>query len=284
MIDSRHYTFGSEQALVDRSTTPPSYIFSFPFLTNPSENALYQTIATEAFSCINSWYSVLANFNDCIAINMTLLRIPEGFYTASSFCTTVQSLVRTVIGGEATVTFSSTTGRVTMASHAANFTVFSNPLTTAIDLLGMEPGITYSGFNTYTFPRFIDLMPIKRVLIASNLPSKNTDVGRNLCFLGSFPVSEPFLQLIEWDQKTFESVLPWETSVSQLRLQFFSQNGDPLEMRSSFCIVLEHNIYMREPPPTYGFYDYLSGFPGLPDLPATLQENEMPEDNPGDDQ
>lgn len=281
MLDSHHYTFSSEQAILDRSTSPVSYIFAFPFLTNPSEEALYQTLACESFTCINGWYTVTMGVNDVLAINTTLLRIPEGFYTASSFCAAVQSLVRPVLGNAATVSYSSSTGRVTMASNSGyNFTVYSAPLTTAGNLLGMLPQITYSGFAEYTFERFLDLLPVKRILIASNLPSGNTDVGRNCHFIGSFPLTAPPLQLIEYDQKSFESVLPWNTSASQLRIQFYDQTGRGLEMASHFCLTLEHSIYMREPAPVRGFYDYLADMPALPMPPSAAQQEINDVDEP----
>lgn len=276
MEDTRHYAFGSESAIVDRSTSPPSYIFTFPFTSAPSASAIYQTIATESFHCINSFYTVVAGFNDTIAVNMTLVHIPEGFYTSTSFCTAVQTLLRTVIGPNATVTYSSTTGRVTVQSNDSyNFTIFSAPLTTAGDLLGMIPNKTYSGFASYTFERFLDLMPVKRVLIASNLPTKNMDLGRNQWFLGSFSVTAPPLQMIDWDMKTFESIVEWNTSVSQLRLQFFDQSGRGLELNSHFCIVIEHTIYHRESliPPPINFYEFLSSIPAL-----TLEQTDQPQE------
>ncbi len=122
-------------------------------------------------------------------------------------------------------------------------------------------------------------MPVKRVLIGSNLPTKNQDLGRNQCFLGSFSVTAPPLQMIDWDMKTFESIIEWNTSVSQLRLQFFDQSGRGLELNSHFCIVIEHNIYHRESliPQPIGFYDFLSNM-----QIQVAEENDAPAEDPGD--
>jgi hypothetical protein len=245
VADQRHYTVSSTSAAVS-DLSLSTFGFDFPYLNYPQPpSAAYQTIAVESFEMLNCLYTVELGVNDRLAVNFLYINIPAGFYTITQLCATLQGLVRPVIGNAATVTYSYQTGRMTIASNGANFSVLSAPATTCGALLGMATGLTYSGFATYTFPNLCDLQPTKRVILTSNLATKSRDVGMNMSFLGSFSVNAAPFALITFTQSSFESTIDWNQSLSTLIITVCDQDARPLPVRSSWSLVLSHTIYHK---------------------------------------
>ena len=241
--DSRHYTFSSSKAIVHDEATA-TFVFDSASLFNTSApaSAVYATVACESFSCINGFYTVTTN-NNCITVDgFVKLYLPEGFYTGISLATATQLLLRPILGNNFTCTYSTCTGRITMASNATNFTVFGG-LTTAWKLLGMAEGVTYSGFNTYTFPLLADLNTVSRVVLASNIPTNNRDGSTGVAFLGSFAVSAGPFQFFAVETGQFESMTDLQFSISNLKIQLLDQDGKPAINRAEFSICLEVTIF-----------------------------------------
>jgi hypothetical protein len=240
--DSRHFTFSSSRAILHDVTTS-TFVWDAASLFNVSapSSAVYATVACESFSCINGFYSVTTR-NNCIAVDsFTQLFLPEGFYTGISLASAVQTLLRPVLGSSFTCTYSACTGRITM-SNTGNFTVFGG-ITTASKLLGMAEGVTYSGFNSYTFPNLADLQTVSRVILASNIPTKNRDGSTGVAFLGSFAVSAGPFQFFAVEQNQFESITDLQLSISNLQVQLLDQDGLPAINRAEFSICLEITTY-----------------------------------------
>jgi hypothetical protein len=169
IVDSRHFTFSSTKAIVHDEASATYTFAAADLFTTPPSSGVYATVSVESFSAINGFYSI-TNKNNCVTVDLT-----PGFYNAVSLAVAVQGLLRPILGSQFSCTYSSVTGKITM-SNANNFTVFGPPLTTAWKLLGMVDN-TYSGFSFYEFPKLADLMTVSRVILASNIPSKNRDAS-----------------------------------------------------------------------------------------------------------
>lgn len=246
LVDTRHYAFSSQSSVV-RDTAAASYTFATDmFSTPPPASAIYQTVAVESFGAINGWYTVEPGRNDAIVCNMQRVTLSPGFYTATQLAATVQSLLRPVVGSTFTCTYSSTTGRMTLASNnGTNFTIFGSPATTAWKLLGMLDLITYSGFSSYTFENLADMQTTSRIIIASNLPTRNKDAWSNMTFLGTFAVSAPPYQFFEVNTAQYESIIDLNQSIAYLQIQLLDQNGQPAITRAEWTLVLQVSVFHR---------------------------------------
>jgi hypothetical protein len=188
IVDSKHFVFSSSKAIVhDEATAMYTFDAATLFSGSAPSSAVYQTVSCESFS-----YTVTTKNNYITVTGITQVFIEPGFYNAASLALAVQMLLRPVLGAAFTCTYSTTTGRITMAS-STNFTVFGAPLTTAWKLLGMDSNHTYSGYSSFTFPNLADMQTVSRVILGSNLPTRNRDGLTGVAFLGTFAVSAVFV-------------------------------------------------------------------------------------------
>lgn len=121
-------------------------------LSNPISLAGRRCVRLLSFVCYSTVYNVTAR-NNVIPFeeNATVKQatVPAGFYTASSLATAVKTALDTASGGFATftVTYSSTTGKVTIASTQSFELLFAsgaNSATSMFDVLGFTDA---SGVN-----------------------------------------------------------------------------------------------------------------------------------------
>jgi len=237
VVEPRGYALSSRDA---DEVSNGVYTFSeFQYLSRPPPPGLiYQTLSVR-FSCLNGFYTV-TEANNSLAIDMTLLTLPIGWYSATSLCAAVQTLVRT-LRAEATCTYNPTTGRITLTDQY-NLTILGAPATTCGALLGMLPDRTYSGRSSWTFEGLADMQPTKSILVSCNLSTQNRRVHNSACYLASIPLNAPPGGLISYEGGT-ESIL-LAAPPNNLQLTFQNQAGAPLVFQTEWDMVLTHTLYM----------------------------------------
>ena len=102
---------------------------------------------------------------------------------------------------------------------------------------------TYSGFPTYTFPRLADLVPVKRILVSTNLPTRNRDLSTSTPFLASIPMNAAPLGLIAYENSGFDCMVDAMQSLAVISFTFSDQDGRPLSFESPWTLTLEHRIF-----------------------------------------
>jgi hypothetical protein len=238
VVEQRSYALSSSDA---SEVQDGLYTFNdFSYLSRPRPpSVVYETLTLARFSCLNGFYTV-TDQNNALVVDMTRLVIPSGWYTVTTLCAQVQTLMRTV-RAQATCTYNASTGQVTLASgDTYNLTILGPPATTCGALLGMS-GITYSGAKSYLLENLVDLQPLRAIVVSSNILTQNRRVSNGASFLASIPMEAAPGALISYtgDQECMLQAAAQTT----FQLQFQDQSGAPLTFRTPWELLLTHTLY-----------------------------------------
>ena len=189
-------------------------------------NGYYMLLKLKKMYFPVSFY-IIDSTNNELYINNTLYTIPVGNYTSTTLTTALTGILPSTYS----ITFSSTTNKLTFTNSSANFTI--NSTSTCLTVLGFVSGVEYtSSAQTLTSVYPVDLSGNNIIYVSiSNLRTNNTDAGTSdsaSSIISSVLVNVPYGYLQYYDSSDTTGLVLLEDHISFLHISVYGEDAQTL--------------------------------------------------------
>jgi len=202
-----------------------------------------RTITVRNLGLAFSWYGVTPYNNTVIvtrSATTATITIPPGNYTPTTFTATLQALlIASSLGAGWTITYSSTTNKLTITSSAGNFTINSG--TTALVPLGISSLPTVSS-SIYTSTNTINLTGDAMVLLRCPYVNDVYLGGRQSDVLAAAVINAPPFGTVNKESLSFHVHQLEGPTISSLSFKLTDLSGNTLDLNGnafSFAIQID---------------------------------------------
>lgn len=206
------------------SGTPGSYRWDFHLAYSGISK-----IAIKEIVIPNTYYNVSSDYNS-FQFDSTTVTITAGYYTSFADIATALETALQVEDATFSVSYSSTTGKFTIA-RTTNFSIDLDG-TTLGDIIGVNDG-TYSGTNSYTGNAVAILDPnVEITLHMKNLSVTNTDYSdKRSSFVMSFPVKGTIgdVSVYDYHDNPYVLTLNRPIAMNNVYIEFRDRNDNVLD-------------------------------------------------------
>ena len=240
-------------------------LFNFKDVVKRHSNTLYLTVSVQTAEIPYSFYNVSENYNkiyyakwyengglfgEGIAIDSTLLTIPEGNYTASTLLNAINTLLTSNIG---VLSISSLTGKFTLTPANDTFEIrIYNTTTTSQRILGMKQEDTTFSYNggigtLFSYP--VNLLGIQKIKIFSKALSCDNITSHHLAsndMIDAVSVNASPFELISYSNTHINESHMKSTEVQQIDITLKDEYNKEIDFNGidwSISLVITEYLY-----------------------------------------
>lgn len=208
------------------------------FTVTLSENVegMFTLLGIEMFNTLGN---VLTGLNDSVPTSLGTVTITAGYYDPYSFCTELQTRLRT-LDASFTVTYSVTTSKITTTCNTAFSFNWSTGSNTAAMLLGYDRLVSTNAGTSQVSTYPINLTYTRGLIVDIAEAVGDTFITTGVSSVGQLyiPLNVHFGGLVDLSHGKFANQTVQLRRTSRLTIRLYAENGEPVSIGSDWTMLL----------------------------------------------
>jgi len=248
--ETRQFNINSRNGVpIDGNLTSYTNLYyNIPGFLSPDNDVLFTTLSILSFSCSSSWLLVNSYNNQLNLYHLGDTRkyiLIDGCYNAITFI----AMVAKVLPPEFSMTFNINTGCFQMV-YQESFLTFDFMPSSSYMLFGAPKDqilqCQYAGVLDFPLPA--NLSGPSRIVISSDIQTRNFDVSLNSSFFCSIDVNVPSYETVSEENVNVNMLMPSDYFLNGFSLSLSDENGIPLNLRGVPYFLTIEVKYTRTAP------------------------------------
>ena len=225
--------------------------YNIPGFLCPDQNTLYTTISVLSFSCSVSWFLV-TEYNDDLWLNflskINTFKLIHGVYNAQTFMAMVLKVLQP---NEFTMSFDISSGCFTL-TYDDGLLACDYFACSSYALFGAPKGkyVVPKVAAIIEFPLPANLAGPSKIVLTSDIQTKNYDTALKSSFFCSVDINAPFYETVLEENVAVSMLMPPDYFVDSFYLKLSDENGYPIDMRGVPYFLTIEVKYTRSAPLT----------------------------------